>query len=70
MGNKDLASTSKSPIRTNKQQNASAVFHNTSVSPNKKQNIPKQIRNETISDRYQIGKFLGKGKFSDVFQAL
>jgi hypothetical protein len=24
---------------------------------------------QNISDRFHIGKFLGKGKFSDVFQA-
>lgn len=58
--------------------NVSAVYSSTSshknVSPLKYQNISKQTdllstKYTTISERFQIGKFLGRGKFSDVFQA-
>lgn len=64
---------SKSPLRSpdlsqSTELSSSGIFNSI------KQNLPKQAellspKYQNISDRFQIGKFLGKGKFSDVFQA-
>lgn len=78
-----LQNRSKSPIDGNKQKptqvlsSVSAVYNpksSGSISPLRKQNLVRQAKAlgykyNTISERFQIGKFLGRGKFSDVFQA-